>query len=110
MDQVYVFEVEDADAAAWRSEIAVLATTAAEAHRRIRAAGLHKKQIHRDGRPARVLAVAELPGVVDSPSGFMRRRDDDGGWTAWEQVAAGTPLSWRVSGQATVRTRGSGHR
>ncbi|WP_250444279.1 hypothetical protein [Actinotalea sp. C106] len=99
MDTVYVFEVEDADAAAWRSEVAVVAPSAAEANRQIRAGGLHKKQIRNDGRPVRAHTVAELPCIVDSPSGFARRRDDDG-WTPWEHVAAGTSLSWRESDRA----------
>jgi hypothetical protein len=105
MDAVYVFEVEDADAACWRSEVAVAAVRADEAGRRIRAAGLHKRQIRNGGRPVRVISIAELPAISSSPSGFMRRRDEDG-WTEWEQVASDVSLNWRVSGRAGVQTRG----
>jgi hypothetical protein len=73
MEAICVFEVEDADAVAWRSEIAVVASKAGGAGRLIRAAGLHKRQILNDGRPVRVLSLAELPAArrVASCAGGM---------------------------------------
>jgi hypothetical protein len=110
MIQVYVFDVEDADAGTWTSEVAVVASKPAEAARRIRAAGLHKKQIRNDARPTRVVGLAEVIGIDESPTRIVRRRREDDGWTEWEPVAAETSLNWRVSGDAVVQTRGSGHR
>lgn len=110
MESVYVFDVEDADADGWTAEIAVAAFTPAEASRRIRAAGLHKKQINNGARPVRVLSLSEVPEVEAAGSGIARRRLNDSGWTAWVPVPVGTSLNWRVSGDAVVQTRGSGHR
>ena len=110
MDLVYVFIVEDADADGWSAEVAVAAANPADASRRIRTAGLHKKQIHNDGRPVRVQDLNELPELADSSSGILRRRLDDGGWTTWTPVATGSSLSWRVSGDAVAKGKGSGHR
>ncbi|WP_298457902.1 hypothetical protein [uncultured Cellulomonas sp.] len=110
MEQVYVFEVEDADAGSWTAEVAVAASKPVEATRRIRAAGLHKKQIRNDARPVRVVGPAEVRGIDKSPTGIVRRRREDAGWTEWEPLAADTSLNWRVSGAATAQTRGSGHR
>lgn len=110
MRSVYVFAIEDADADSWSAEVAVIATKPAEANKRIRAAGLHKKQIRNGARPIRVLSLSELPEIEASASGIVRRRSNDDGWTAWTAVPVDTSLSWRVSGDAIVRTRGSGHR
>ena len=110
MESAFIFDVEDADADSWSAEVAVGATKPAEASRRIRAAGVHKKQIRNGGRPVRVVSAAEIPGFDGSESGVMRRRLDDGGWTPWVSVPAGTSLNWRVSGEAVVRSKGSGHR
>ena len=110
MDSVYVFDVEDADADNWSAEVAVVAGSPAEANQRIRATGLHKKQIRNGGRPVRIVSVAELVPIACSVSGIVRRRDNIGGWMAWGPVPAGTSLNWRVSGDAVVKTRGSGHR
>lgn len=110
MQSVYVFNVEDADADSWSAEVAVAATKPAEASRRVRAAGLHKKQIRNDARPVRVLSVSEIPEIESSVSGIIRRRLDDAGWTAWTSVPVDESLNWRLSGDAVVQTRGSGHR
>jgi hypothetical protein len=110
MDSVYVFQIEDADADSWLAEVAVTASKPAEAGRRIRSAGLHKKQIGNDARPVREVSIAEVPGIDRSDMGMMRRRSNDEGWTDWSPLPAGTSLSWRVSGDAVVKTRGSGHR
>ena len=110
MDQAYVFDVEDADADSWSAEVAVAASKPAEAIQRIRAAGLHKRQIHNNGRPGRVMSLAEVAGIEEAESEIMRRRSNDDGWSAWIPLPAGTSLNWRVSGDAVVRTRGSGHR
>lgn len=110
MSPVYVFEIEDADADSWSAEAAVVADTPAGAARRIRAAGLHKRQIRNDGRPTRVAETAEIPAAEDAASGIARRRSDDAGWTAWEVLPDGVSLNWRISGTATVQGRGSGHR
>lgn len=85
MESVYVFDVEDADADSWSAEVAVSATKPEEASRRIRASGLHKKQIRNDARPVRVVSVS-VPEVEASVSGAVRRRLDDSGWTAWSSV------------------------
>lgn len=107
---MYVFDVEDADAESWSAEIAVTAMKPAEASRRARAAGLHKKQIRNGARPVRVVSVSELPEIESSASGIVRRRLDDAGWTAWAPVPVDDSLNWRLSGGAVVQTRGSGHR
>ena len=110
MELAYVFNVEDADADGWSAEVAVAASKPSDAARRVRTAGLHKKQIRNDGRPVRVVSLAEFPELGASPSGIVRRRLNDSGWTTWISLPAGTSLSWRVSGDAVVETRGSGHR
>lgn len=110
MGPVYVYDVEDADADSWSAEVAVAATTPAEASRRVRAAGLHKKQIRNGARPVRVVSVSELPEIESSASGIVRRRLDDAGWTAWASIPVDDSLNWRLSGDAAVQTRGSGHR
>ena len=110
MDQVYVFDVEDADAGSWTAEVAVVASKSADATRRIRAAGLHKKQIRNDARPVRVIGLAEVLRIDESPTRIVRRRREDAGWTEWEPLAGDTSLNWRVSGDAVVQTTGSGHR
>ncbi|MBO9554748.1 hypothetical protein [Cellulomonas sp.] len=110
MGTVYVFRVEDADADGWSAELAVAATSAGEAGRRLRAAGLRKKQIHHEGRPVRVVDAAEVPELSEAASGVVRRRSGDSGWTTWSAVPVGTSLSWRTSGGAVVDTRSSGHR
>lgn len=110
MDSVYVVEVEDVDADSWSAEVAVIAFTPAEANKRIRASGLHKKQIRNDGQPVRIVSPSELPAIETSSSGIVRRRSNDDGWTAWTAVPVDASLNWRVSGDAIARTRGSGHR
>jgi hypothetical protein len=90
MDLVYVFRVEDADADGWSAEVAVAAANPADASRRIRTAGLHKKQIHHDGRPVRVLNPDDLPELADSSSGILRRRlEADEGRLAFAREDAG---------------------
>lgn len=106
MTEVFIFEVEDIDADAWTAEVALAAATRQDAYRRLRDAGLHKKQIENEGRPVRTEPLAAWAVLAASPSPFMRRRDDDGGWTAWEMVAEGTSLDWRISGKPVVRTLG----
>src|SRR5665648_1199172 len=110
MKSVYVFDVEDADADNWSAEAAVVATKPAEASRRIRAAGLHERQIRNDARPVRVVSVSEVPEIESSSSGILRRRLDDSGWTAWTSLPVDGSPNWRRSGDAVVKTRGSGHR
>jgi hypothetical protein len=95
MEAVYTYRVEDADADGWTAEVAVAAASPVEAGRRVRALGLHKKQIQNDGRPVRVLGVSEVPEVLQSPIGVARRRSDDDGWTGWSPVDGGTSLNWR---------------
>ncbi len=51
MDELFVLEVEDIDAGSWLAEVAVVAESRQAALKKIRNAGLRKKQIHR-GRPA----------------------------------------------------------
>ena len=65
MDEVFVFEVEDIDADAWLAEVAVVAESRQAAFWKIRDAGLHKKQIHGDGRPVRTHHVLEFANAFD---------------------------------------------
>jgi hypothetical protein len=60
-----VFEVEDIDADAWLAEVAVVAESRQAAFWKIRDAGLHKKQIHGDGRPVRTHHVLEFANAFD---------------------------------------------
>lgn len=110
VDSAYVFAVEDADADSWSAEVAVVASSPAEASRRIRGGGLHKKQLLNGGRPVRTVSVAGIETLASSPSGIVRRRDNDDGWTTWEPVLEGASLNWRVAGDAVVRGKSSGHR
>lgn len=109
MELVYVFAVEDADADSWSAEVAVAASKPSEAVRRIRSAGLHKKQIRNEARPVRVIGLDELPELGASSGGIVRRRLNDAGWTPWSAVPKGASLNWRVSGDAVVETNGRGH-
>ena len=110
MELVYVFAVEDADADGWSAEVAVSASKPSEAVRLVRTAGLRKKQIRNDASPVRVISLDELPELGASSSGIVRRRLNDAGWTTWNPVPADSWLSWRVSGDAVVKSRGTGHR
>jgi hypothetical protein len=94
--EIYVFEIEDADADGWTAEVAVLAPSRAEARRALTASGLHRKQIRHEGRPIRIGSVADLPAIA-APPHVLRRRNDDAGWTAWEPVPEGATLNWRVA-------------
>lgn len=106
MHSVYVFDVEGADADSWSAEVAVIANKFADANQGVRAAGLHKKQIKNGARPVRIVSLSELPDVEASAGGIVRKRSNDG-WTAWTAVPFDTSLSWRVSGDAIIRTRGA---
>jgi hypothetical protein len=94
----YVFEVEDSDAGSWIAEIAVLAPERRTALRRLRLAGLHKKQIRNQCRPVRSQAVTDFGRLFDDPQAIVRRRLEDDGWTAWTLVAPGLWLDRRISG------------
>jgi hypothetical protein len=100
MAKVFVYEVEDIDAASWTVEVAVAARTRQEAYRRIRDAGLHKKQIHNDGVPTRTEPLADWDVLSRKPGTILRRRFDDSGWSDWEPVQEGVSLDWRISGHA----------
>ncbi|HEY3001887.1 MAG TPA: hypothetical protein VGJ44_06020, partial [Kribbellaceae bacterium] len=58
MTEVFIFEVEDIDAETWTAEVAVAAQTRQEAYKRLRDAGLHKKQFRSAGRPVRTESLA----------------------------------------------------
>jgi hypothetical protein len=92
---VYVFEIEDSAADDWVSQVAILAVSQAEARRSLRDAGLHKRQIQNDGRPVRTLPDTDAAFTDFAEGRFMRRRQNDSGWTAWGLLPVGDPLDWR---------------
>jgi hypothetical protein len=96
--EVFVFEVEDIDASSWVAEVAVLAPDRQTAVKRLRLAGLHKKQIHNAGRPVRRQPLTDFASIFDNPDRMARRRLDDGGWTDWAAVEPSVSLDWRPSG------------
>jgi len=102
VDEVFVFEVEDIDAYSWMAEVAVVAESRQAALRKIRDAGLHKKQIHGDGRPVRTHNTVEFGNAVDDRATILRRRLDESGWTAWNTVPTGVSLNSRISGKARL--------
>ena len=64
--QVFVFQVADADASAWRSELAVASADRSQALRRLRDRGLRKRDLaDPTGRPDRVLSLGEADWMVD---------------------------------------------
>jgi hypothetical protein len=97
---VFIFAVEDIDADSWSAEVAAVAGNRQEAYRRLRDAGLHKKQIRNMGRPVRTEPLATWDMLSTENAAILRRRLDDTGWTAWELVPEGTSLDWRISGAA----------
>jgi hypothetical protein len=102
MDEVFVFEVEDIDADSWLAEVAVVANSRQAALRKIRDAGLHKKQIHRDGQPVHTHHVVEFDNTFDDRATVLRRRLHESGWAAWEKVPPGISLNSRISGKAQL--------
>lgn len=89
MDEVYLFTVEDGHAFDWSARVAVKAGTEKEAYRRLRDAGLRKKQIkvsHGPGDAAAQNFFAESPGIL------FRRCDNEAGW---EAIPDGATLNWR---------------
>jgi hypothetical protein len=101
---VYVFEIEDSAADDWVSQVAVLAQSQSDARSSLRGAGLHKRQIQNDGRPVRTLPDTDASFTGLAEGRFMRRRQNDTGWTAWDLLPAGDPLDWRQDPNApTVR-------
>jgi len=102
MGEVFVFEVEDIDADSWLAEVAVVAESRQAALKTIRDAGLHKKQIHGDGRPARIHHAAEFGNAFGDRTTILRRRLHDSGWTEWETVPIGMSLNSRISGKARL--------
>ncbi|WP_020388661.1 hypothetical protein [Kribbella catacumbae] len=100
MGPVFIFEVQDIDSDWWVSEVAVVAETRQEALRRIRDAGLHKKQIENGGRPTEIQELGAWKVLSENPAALLRRRGDCDGWGQWEQVPEGVSLDWRISGEA----------
>ncbi|MFC8596951.1 hypothetical protein [Isoptericola sp. NPDC057191] len=109
MDQIFVFAVEDAEAACWRAELGVVAPDKAAAVRRLREAGVRKSQFRNGLRPDRVMGLSEI-ALAGLRSGAVVRRRDDDGWTPWEVVASDRTLNWRRSGHFAIDSRGGVHR
>jgi|GEM_PF-4120167 len=105
MDQIFVFEVEDAEASSWRAELGVVAPDRATAARRLRESGVRRSQFKDGLRPARVLSLSEVALAGLTTGTVVRRRDDDG-WTPWELVAEDRTLNWRRSGRFVSDPRG----
>lgn len=104
MTQVFVFEIEDADADSWTAEVALVADSPAAAARQLKDRGLHKKQIRRQARPVRTMSTSEFGTLFDVPGVLVRRRLHDSGWSPWTVTSDEVSLSWRVSGTARVRS------
>jgi hypothetical protein len=98
--EVFVYRVQDVDAASWKAEMALIAESRQEAFSRLRAGGLHKKQFDNDARPVEVVTPTSFEGQFPDDQAILRRRDNDSGWTAWEVVPSGQSLDWRISGTA----------
>lgn len=96
MSLVYVFEIQDSASDGWSSQIAVVGDSQSAANRVLRDAGLHKKQIHNEGRAVATASRQDERFVSLSEGRFMRRRQHDSGWTAWALVTVGDPLNWRL--------------
>ncbi|MEU2201839.1 hypothetical protein [Isoptericola sp. NPDC019482] len=105
MDQIFVFEVEDADASSCHSELGVVAPDKAAAVRRLREGGVRKSQFRVGLRPDRVMSLSEV-ALADLTTGTVVRRRDDDRWTAWELVADDRTLNWRRSGRFVSDPRG----
>ncbi len=102
MHQVYVYAVEDGRAGAWTAELAVRAESPAAAFRRLRDAGLRKRQFYGSARPARSASPADFPDVVLGPLGMARRALEDDGWEPWVPIPAGFAVNWRESGDVQL--------
>jgi hypothetical protein len=100
MAHVFIFVVEDIDSDSWMSEVAVVAQSRQDAHRRLRDRGLHKKQIRNEGRPVRREPLLAWDTLAKNPAAVLRRQGDHHGWGAWEQVPDDVSLDWRISGRA----------
>jgi hypothetical protein len=95
VNQVFVFEVEDARASTWISEIAIVADSRSTALTFLKHAGVHKKQIAGHSRPTRVESLSAFGDLDDVPGAMIRRRLDDDGWTDWSVVSESDPANWK---------------
>jgi hypothetical protein len=95
MTQVFVFQIEDAEALSWIAEVAIAADSATSAAKSLKDAGLHKKQIHNEGRPVRVESVADFPYFAAGGSDILRRRNEETFWTDWQPGSKSDPLQWK---------------
>lgn len=100
MEQIFVYQVEDARADCWTSELAVKAASAGAALRILRQEGVRKSQFKKDGRPDYTLSLEEFNLAMLGPQGIARRTMEDSGWSAWTPVTDECPLNWR--GTVTV--------
>jgi hypothetical protein len=82
----------DPDADSWQSEILVADRSAAEARRRLRDAGFHRKR--HDLRPLRPGDIDEQGRLDALHSGqVLRRLHKDTGWTGWTPIGGGSSAS-----------------
>ena len=84
---VYGVDAEDAGADTWTGRYLFWASSAEEATRRVRDAGVHKKQVRRHWSPAESPPEG-LPDIGPATTGWYRSRRHDSGWTAWEVLPA----------------------